>query len=49
MVVMFGFDTKQCFYNKSLNEIFEMSFKGHNEFDKIYTRFCKSVLYKGHL
>ena len=21
-----------------------MSFKGHNEFDKIYTRFCKSVL-----
>ena len=40
--VWFGY--KKCFYNKSLNEIFEMSFKGHNEFDKIYTRFCKSVL-----
>ena len=24
--------------------MFEMSFKGHNEFDKIYTRFYKSVL-----
>ena len=40
--VWFGY--KKCFYNKSLNEIFEMSFKGHNEFDKIHTRFCKSVL-----
>ena len=40
--VWFGY--KKCFYNKSLEEMFEMSFKGHNEFDKIYTRFCKYVL-----
>ena len=35
---------KSCFQRKSLDDIFEMSFKGFNEFDKIYTRFLKYVL-----
>ena len=35
---------KSCFQRKSLDDIFEMSFKGFNEFDKIYKRFLKYVL-----
>ena len=35
---------KSCFQRKSLDGIFDMSFKGFNEFDKIYTRFLKYVL-----
>ena len=40
--VWFGYKT--FFFNKSIKVMFEMSFKGNNEFDKIHTRFCKSVL-----
>ena len=29
---------------KSIEEIFEITFKGQNEFDKIFTRFSKFVL-----
>ena len=32
------------FLHKTIKEMFEMSFKGNNEFDEINTRFCKSVL-----
>ena len=35
---------KTCYHKKSIDEMFEMSFKGHNEFDKIFTRFSKYVL-----
>ena len=35
---------KTCYHKKSIDEMFEMSFKGHNEFDMIFTRFSKYVL-----
>ena len=35
---------KSSYHKKSINEMFDMSFKGFNEFDKIYTRFSKFVL-----
>ena len=35
---------KACFEKKSLDEMFDTSFKSLNEFDKIFTRFLKYVL-----
>ena len=35
---------KTCYQNKSLDELFDMSFKCNNEFDNIFTRFFKYVL-----
>ena len=35
---------KSCYQKKSINELFDMSFKCFNEFDKIYTRFSKYIL-----
>ena len=35
---------KTCYQNKSLDKMFDMSFKCNNEFDKIFTRFSKYVL-----
>ena len=35
---------KTCYHKKSIDEMFEMSYKGHNKFDKIFTRFSKYVL-----
>ena len=35
---------KTCYQNKSLDEMFDMSFKCNNEFDKFFTRFSKYVL-----
>ena len=40
--VWFGYKTS--FHNKTIDQIFEMSFKRYNEFDKTFTRFCKYVL-----
>ena len=38
------FGYKTSFHNKTIDEMFEMSFKGYNEFDKAFTRFCKNIL-----
>ena len=35
---------KSCYQKKSIEEMFEITFKGQNEFDKIFTRFSKFVL-----
>ena len=35
---------KPCYRNKTLDEVFEMSFKSNTEFDKIHAKFCKYVL-----
>ena len=35
---------KPCYKSKTLDEMFEMSFKSNTEFDKMYTKFCKYVL-----
>ena len=35
---------KNCFQKKTIDEIFDMSFKGTNEFNKILTRFSKYIL-----
>lgn len=35
---------KSCYQKKSIEEMFDISFKGRNEFDKIFTRFSKFVL-----
>ena len=35
---------KSCYKIKSVEEIFEVTFKGQNEFNKIFTRFSKIVL-----
>ena len=35
---------KPCYKGKSLDDLFELSFKSNSEFDKIHTRFCKYVL-----
>ena len=35
---------KPCYKGKSLDDLFDLSFKSHSEFDKIHTRFCKYVL-----
>ena len=35
---------KSCYQNKSLDAMFDMSFKCYNEFDKIFIRFSKFVL-----
>ena len=35
---------KTCYQNKSLAEMFDMSFKCNNEFNKFFTRFSKYVL-----
>ena len=40
--VWFGY--KNSFHNKTIDQTFEMSFKGYNEFDKTFTRFCKYIL-----
>ena len=40
--VWFGYKTS--FHNKTIDQMFEMSFKGYNEFDKTFTRFCKYIL-----
>ena len=35
---------KPCYKGKSLDDLFEFSFKSNSKFDKIQTRFCKYVL-----
>ena len=35
---------KSCYQKKSIEEMFEISFQGQNEFDKLFTRFSKSFL-----
>ena len=35
---------KSCYQQKTIDEMFDMSFKCFNEFDKIFTRFSKYVL-----
>ena len=35
---------KSCYQKKTIDEMFDMSFKCFNEFDKIFTRFSKYVL-----
>lgn len=35
---------KPSFQTKSIDELFELSFKSTNDFDKVHTRFCKFVL-----
>ena len=35
---------KPCYKGKSLDDLFDLSFKSNSEFDKIHTRFCKYVL-----
>ena len=35
---------KSCFRSKTVEEIFELTLKNTNEFDKTYMRFCKYVL-----
>ncbi|MCU7801324.1 MAG: hypothetical protein KZQ70_14625 [gamma proteobacterium symbiont of Lucinoma myriamae] len=35
---------KSCYQKKTIDEMFDMSFKGFNDFDKIFTRFSKYVL-----
>ena len=35
---------KPFYRNKTLDEMFEMSFKSNTEFDKIHAKFCKYVL-----
>ena len=35
---------KSCYQKKSIEEMFEVTFKGQNEFDKIFTRFSKFIL-----
>ena len=35
---------KSCYQKKSIEEMFESTFKGQNEFDKMFTRFSKFVL-----
>lgn len=35
---------KPCYRTKSIDDMFEMSYKGYNEFDKIHTRFSKFTL-----
>ncbi|MCU7801431.1 MAG: hypothetical protein KZQ70_15200, partial [gamma proteobacterium symbiont of Lucinoma myriamae] len=35
---------KSCFRGKTVEEMFELTLKNTNEFDKIYMRFCKHVL-----
>ena len=40
--VWIGF--KSCYQKKSIEEMFELTFKGQNDFDKLYTRFLKFVL-----
>ena len=40
--VWIGF--KSCYLKKSVEEMFEITFKGQNEFDKIFIRFSKFVL-----
>ena len=37
--VWFGYKTS-FHKNKTIDEMFEMSFKGYNGFDKTFTRFC---------
>ena len=34
---------KPCYKSKTLDEMFEMSFKNNTEFDKIHAKFCKYV------
>lgn len=38
------FAYKPYLINKSIDELFELSFKSNNEFDKVHTRFCKYLL-----
>ena len=35
---------KPCYRNKTLDEMFEMSFKSNTEFDKLHAKFCKYLL-----
>ena len=35
---------KSCYKSKSLDELFEMSFKSNTEFDKLDAKFCKYIL-----
>lgn len=35
---------KSCYKGKTLDDLFELSFKSNSEYDKIHTRFCKYVL-----
>ena len=35
---------KPCYKSKTLDEMFEMSFKSTSEFDKMHARFCKYIL-----
>lgn len=35
---------KPCYKSKTVDEMFEMSFKSNTEFDKIHAKFCKYVL-----
>ena len=35
---------KTCYQKKTLDDMFDISFKGFNEFDKLHTMFCKFVL-----
>ena len=35
---------KYCFKGKTIEELFALTLKNTNEFDKIYMRFCKYVL-----
>ena len=35
---------KSCYQKNSIEEMFEVTFKGQNEFDKIFTRFSKFIL-----
>ena len=47
-IALYGSDIwtayKPCYENKTLDEMFEMSYKRNTEFDKIHAKFCKYVL-----
>ena len=47
-IALYGSDIwtayKPCYKNKTLDEMFEMSYKSNTEFDKIHPKFCKYVL-----
>lgn len=47
-IALYGSDIwiayKPCYKSKTLDEMFEMSYKSNTEFDKIHSKFCKYVL-----
>ena len=47
-IALYGSDIwiayKPCYKSKTLDEMFEMSYKSNTEFDKIHAKFCKYVL-----